>query len=117
MTGVAEALATQAGNSEVIIRTFEQVQGQAVAGDAEPVADRSHVREDVERRRRVKRVNSVDLIEPFRQQNPLLAKLLHDIVVHDNVVLTIFPIASAIRSPVTQKPSRQPLMLYDLLKV
>ena len=37
--------------------------------------------------------------------------------VHDSVVLIILPMASATSADATAKPSRQPLMLYDLLNV
>ena len=37
--------------------------------------------------------------------------------VHDSVVLIILPMTSATSADATAKPSRQPLMLYDLLNV
>ena len=49
MSGLAEALAAQARDSEIIVGSLKQIEGQAVALDAESVADRSDVGEDVKR--------------------------------------------------------------------
>src|SRR4051812_45143295 len=45
---LAEALAAEAGDAEVVVGPFEQVERQAVRADPQPVADRADVREDVE---------------------------------------------------------------------
>ncbi len=51
----AEAFAAEAGDAELVVGAFQQVHRQAVARDAELVADGRDVREDVERRGRIER--------------------------------------------------------------
>ena len=128
--GVSEAFAAQAGDAELIVGPFQQVQRQSVTGDAEPITDGGDVREDVKRRLGRQRVKPVDLIQAVGQQDDLLTESIHlcrafGMVlferpvpaswtsggVHDKDVLTILPIASATSADATANPKRQPLML------
>ena len=82
---LSETFASQAGDSEFVVGSLEEIEREAVAGDAEPVADRSDVREDVERRGGVERMEAVQLVEAVRQEFDLLAELLHDRVAFSGV--------------------------------
>lgn len=77
MARIAEALPTEASDAELVVGTFEQIQREAVTRDAKSIANGGHVRKDIERRLRIKRVDSFDLIETVGQQHDFLTKQLH----------------------------------------
>ena len=45
--GIAEAFSAETGDAKIVISTFEQEQREPVARDAEPIADRGDIREDI----------------------------------------------------------------------
>src|SRR5262245_59353464 len=76
-SGVPESLAPQAGDAELFVGAFEKIERQTVTRDFQTIADGCHVWEDVERRRRIERVESVDAVESGGEQFDFLAKLEH----------------------------------------
>jgi len=53
----------QAGNSELIVGTRQQVERQAMAGDSQFIADRSHIHKDIKCRMRIEGMKIVDRIQ------------------------------------------------------
>src|SRR5690606_30010090 len=75
--GVTETLAAEARDAEIVVRSLEHEQCEAVARHSEAVADGGDVREYVERCGWIEHVKAVDLVQSFRQQHDLVAELAH----------------------------------------
>lgn len=84
-TGFTEAFTTEAGNAELVIGTFEEVEGETVAGDAELVADGGNIGEDVEGGRGVDGLEAVELVESIGEEDDFLAEELHGFVAFDGI--------------------------------
>ena len=82
-----EAYPTIAANIAGINDFFYPRHPREVLIDLEAIADQRDVREDVKRRCRIERVNSVDLVEARSQEHDLLAEQLHHAISLDGVLL------------------------------
>jgi len=78
--GFAEAFPTEAGYAEFVVGTFEEIEGETVAGDAESVADGGNIGEDVESGRGVDGFEAIELVESAGEEDDFLAEELHGLV-------------------------------------
>lgn len=79
-TGFTETFAAEAGDAELVVGTFEEIESQSVAGDAELIADWCDVGEDVERGCGIDGFEAVELIESIGEEDDFFSEELHGLV-------------------------------------
>src|SRR5579875_2720764 len=78
--GVAEALAAEAGDAEVLVGALEQIEGQTVRGDPQAITEDADIREHVERPGRSGHAEALNALQGVAESDDLAPEALHVLV-------------------------------------